>query len=222
MTKPWQLAAIFILCLLAATLAFKSCADSAAGIPGAMVREAGAAGEKNLRSISNIFTEAFRLTPAIVQDNRIVLQQSAPIAEFAVLKKEGAYRFSWLHTWMGSEKKVEVSGNYRAKAGFDLGEPFTVTLEKDGTVRADLPPARLLSFEKIGELDFKDSNGWFNKVTSEERSQVLNSFEKKAREEMLGSGILREAETQALQRLEELAKRNGQEMVFRFHRESPP
>lgn len=215
------MAAIFILCLLAATFAVKSCADSAAGIPGAMVRGVGAAGEKTLKNISNIFTEAFQLTPAIVQDHKIILQQNAPIAEFAVLKKEGSYEFTWIHTWMGSEKKIEVKGNYRAKAGFDLTEPFTVTLEKDGTVRADLPPAKLLSFEKMGELDFKDSNGWFNKVTSEERSQVLNSFEKKAREEMLGSGILRETEAQALQRLEDLAKRNGQEMVFRFHRESP-
>jgi hypothetical protein len=219
-TKPWQLAAIFILCLLAITLAFKSCVDSAAGLPGAMLRGTGSATAESIKNITRVFTEAFSLTPTIIQDHKVVLQQSAPIAEFAVLKKEGAYEFTWIHTWLGSEKKIEIKGTYRAKAGFDLSEPFTVTLEKDGTVRADLPPARLLSLEKTGDLDFNDSNGWFNKVTSAERSEVLNTFEHKVREEMLQAGLLQEAEKQALERLQDLARRNGQEMIFRFKKES--
>jgi len=207
---------------MAATLAFKSCADSAGKIPGAILGGAGSATTDTLKNISAIFTEAFQLTPKVVQNNVVILQQSAPIAEFSVLKKEGAYSFSWIHTWMGSEKKIEVNGRYRAKAGFDLEEPFLVTLEKDGTLLADLPPAKLLSFEKVGDLEFKDSNGWFNRVTSEERSQVLNSFEKQAKAEMLESGILQEAEAQSLQRLKELSRRNGQDMVFRFRQNSLP
>lgn len=214
----------FLICLVASTLAFKSCADSAGKMPGALLNSAGSAAQNNLKGITSVFTEAFQLTPKIVQDNRVVLQQSAPLAEFAVLQKEGSYQFTWAHRWMGSEKKIEVQGNYRAKAGFDLGEPFTVTLEKDGAIHADLPPAKLLSFEKVGDLHFRDASGWFNKVTSEERSQVLNAFEEKAREEMLQSGLLAEAEAQALGRLQDLARRNGQEMVFRFRKDShiPP
>jgi len=181
-----------------------------------------ASASSSLKKITGIFSEALQLTPKIVQDNKVILQQSAPIAEFAILKKEASYQFTWIHSWMGSEKRIEVKGNYRAKAGFDLTEPFTVTLEHDGSVHADLPPAKLLSLERAGELEFKDANGWFNKVTSEERTEVLNTFEQKAREEMLQSGILKEAEDQALARLQDLAKRNGQEMIFRFHPPSLP
>jgi hypothetical protein len=187
--------------------------------PGAMIRETGRGSADAIRAVTGVFEEFAQLRPKVIERETVVLEQSAPIAELAVLQKDFQYEFEWKSTWIGSVKVIRVRAAFRAKAGFDLHEPFTVRIRENGDITALLPPAKLLSVERVGELRFEDSDGWWNKVNNAERASALNEFERQARERIAASGILQEAETQSLDRLRELAAKNGAPMLFRFNRQ---
>jgi hypothetical protein len=184
--------------------------------PGEMIREAGKGSADALRAVTDVFQEFAQLQPKVIEHEVVVLQQSAPIAELAVLQKDFDYEFQWMSTFLGSQKTIRVRAAFRAKAGFDLTDPFVVRLFDNGEIKADLPPAKILSVERIGDLAFEDSDGWWNKVTGAERQSALNDFEKEARKRIADSDILAETESQALARLKELAAKNGSPMTFRF------
>jgi hypothetical protein len=196
--KDVQRAAIFLVVVMALSWQIKSCFDHAARFPAQGARETA----NVVQEIVASFKEVLQLTPRIEQDGILVLSQQSPIEELAVLQRDYSYNYTWTHRWMGSEKKVTATGSFRAKAGFDLTQPFSVIVDARGRATGDFPPARILSVEPIGKLELKDEDGWLNRVSAADRNRVQNEFFQKARQHAADQGLLKQAEAEIIARLQ--------------------
>ncbi|MEM1057798.1 MAG: DUF4230 domain-containing protein [Verrucomicrobiota bacterium] len=176
---------------------------------------------EQVAEVQGLFTQAFNLRPEIRVNQTVVYSQTSPIEELAVVRKEELVEIKikesrqiWSTDIPMTGKELYVRAIYRFKAGFDLGEPFVVNIDPGtGEVTAELPPAEILSLERVGPLTMKEDAGWLTSINSEDREKLLNQLEATARREAENSGILQEAEEQARQRLQELAERNGQDLA---------
>ena len=176
------------------------------------------------KAVSQTFVDAFQVQPEVRINQMTVYGQSAPVAELAVLTKEQLVEYTYTHEITFQQKSLPFTGKtirvravYRIKAGFDLHQPFTVQIDPaNQRVAASLPPAQILSVERVGDLHYEDQDGFFNSITSAEREKVLNEVEAYARQQAVASGILKETEQQATVRLQELMEKNGQKIIFGF------
>jgi hypothetical protein len=174
--------------------------------------------DQSVANVRDAFSQVFNIRPEVRVNQRIVLTQTAPIAELAVVTKEELVTIGFdAHLEVLSfqvpltEKKASAEAVYRIKAGFDLHEPFSVSLESGSNgVHASMPPAKILSVEQIGDLTFHGEDGTLNKVTDDERAQILNNLNAAAHDEAEKSGLKEDAQKQVSQRLQEIFQHNGQ------------
>jgi hypothetical protein len=176
--------------------------------------------------ISRAFHDVLQVQPEVRIDQMVFFGQVSPIAELAVVTRDQQVDYTFTHnlTWAGkdlpfTEKKVQLKSVYRAKAGFNLKEPFRLQVNSQtGEISADLPPARILSLERVGDLTYRDDDTWLNRLTPEERTTLLNQVDAYARQQAEQSGLGAEAEAQVQQRLQELLEKNGRKVEFRWSR----
>ncbi len=137
----------------------------------------------NLRGLANDLAGVLQMTPHVTDHSTIVLERDTPILELAAMQTDGLHEKRWNHSFLGSEKWVEVKAAFRAKSGFRLQNRICVTVAKSGdhrTVTLALPPPEILSLE-FTNLQITSENGWWNKITDQERADVLNEFRREAR-----------------------------------------
>jgi hypothetical protein len=159
--------------------------------------------------------EVFSVTPQVKIHQTVVIEQNVPIMEFAMVARDLKVDYSWSHTWLGSTKTIGMSGVFTAKAGFDLKEPFTLTITRSPLrVAATLPPPKLLSLDMGAFQITRDDDGWWNKVSAADRETVVRELQATARAQAESSGILEEARASAQQRIREIVERNGAVVEF--------
>src|SRR5690606_18083839 len=115
-------------------------------------------GYEGARQLSHDLEKALQFTPEIKVNNTIVIQQRTTILELATVSQKFHHRYNWSNTRLYSTKKIEVSGTFDAKVGFDLQEKMTIAIQ-DGKAIVTFPEPKLLSIELMGDLEFKDENG---------------------------------------------------------------
>jgi Protein of unknown function (DUF4230) len=181
---------------------------------------------RTLAGITNTFDSVLKVRPEIRINQTVVYEQTASIAEFAIVSKEQLvdYTYQEHKQIIGgqiplTEKKITARALYTIKAGFDLHQPFVVDINSEsGKIEAELPPAQILSLEQLNAPTLKDEAGLLNPVTEEERQQVLDGLAASARQAAVNSGLVQDAEKQALERLQEISKRNGQSIQFHWQK----
>lgn len=174
-------------------------------------------------SIARTFQTVLQMKPEIRINQTVITTQTSPIAELAVVSKEELVNYSILEKYQFMQHDVPLTGKsitaqavYRLKAGYDLREPFRVEIDSaTHRITAQLPPAKILSVERIGDLTLQDHDAWLNRITPEERQKVLNELDKTAHQTAEHSGLIEDAEHQVVARLQELAALNGQKFFFR-------
>jgi hypothetical protein len=145
----------------------------------------------------------------------IVIEQSTPILEIATIARGVFVDHTWSHSWMGSMKTIELRGSFTAKAGFNLRDPFTITIERRPlTVSAILPAPKILSLQMDSYQVVQDESGWWNRISNADREAAVNELYAAARQQAETSGILDEARTTAESRIREIVERNGATIVF--------
>lgn len=182
------------------------------------------AGERAAARAKAILTDFFQTTPKLVINHKEeAMSTPNAIAEFSVIERINEATHTWEHTWMGSTKRITVTGLYNAKYGFDLTEPFLINYEEaSDRISAAMPPAKLLSVEVIGDISFKTDSGIINWVNDEDRQGAINGFLARIRDQAeSNTEIKRTAEEQAIIRLQELARMNGQNIDFSVKQEAP-
>jgi hypothetical protein len=201
------------LCLVLVTLAavamtlLKRCENTAA---------------RSVSAITRTFQSVLQVQPEIRINQTVITTQTAPIAELAIVSKDQLVHYSlseqlqlWHHNIPLTTKSISVQAVYRIKAGYNLQEPFRVSIDsRTGKISAQLPPAHILSIERIGELSLSDHDELLNRISTDERAQVLNELDRVARTSAEQSGIVQDAEKQSVVRLQELAAKNGQTFFF--------
>jgi len=189
-----------------------------AGIGFFVLRSCTSAVDQTIDSVRDAFVSVLRVQPQITVNQRVILTQTAPIAELAVVTKEELVSLAFTeHLEVLSvqipltEKKLTAEATYRLKAGFDLREPFSVTIDSaTRVIRAKMPHAKILSVEPIDELTYHGDDALLNRITDDDRAKILNSLNAAARAAAESSTLKSDAEQQVTQRLNELIIHNGQ------------
>jgi len=146
------------------------------------------------RAVAEEFRQAFQLTPEVRINSLVVVAANTPAAELMTMQKQARVRHAWSQTWMHSTKTIEVEATFTARAGFDLHEPFRVTIDPaTGTVITQLPPARILSLGMSDVSVPRDEDGYWNKLTQQDREQAFRELEEEARKQFADSDQVAEA-----------------------------
>ena len=178
--------------------------------------------------VRDAFIQVFRVQPQITVNQRVVLSQTAPIAELAVVTKEEQVSVGLdAHLEVLSiqipltEKTLTAEATYRIKSGFDLAQPFTVEIDpKTHELNATLPHAKILSVEQVGDLSLHGEDATLNRVTDEERTQIVDALNSAARNAADASGLKEDAEKQATDRLREILAHDGQPYALKWDDET--
>ena len=184
-----------------------------------------AAVDHTISTVRDAFNEVLRVQPQVTVNQRVVLAQTAPIAELAVVTKEELVTIG-LNEHLEvlsvriplTEKKLTADATYRLKAGFDLKKPFSVEIDPvTHALRAAMPHAQILSVEQVGDLIYHGEDATLNRVTDDERVQILGDLNSAAHDAAEKSSLKTEAEQQVDQRLKEIMNRNGQSLQIEWN-----
>ncbi len=178
--------------------------------------------QATVQQVVAAFSNAMHLQPQVKVNERVILTQTSPIAELAVVTKDELVsvsldeHFALLTVPVPlTENKVTAEAVYRLKAGFDLKEPFSVTINPaTRMVRAAMPRAKILSVEQVGQVTLHGDDAWLNRVTPDETEEALNDLTAAAREAAENSDLKKQAELQVSTRLNQLMQRNGQTFLI--------
>ncbi len=167
------------------------------------------------RALGEDFRKAMQFTPEIRVDNTIVVQQQTAVFELSVLHQNFEHRYVWKNSWLGSTKKIFIDGSFNASVGFDLHERLSVVL-RDGTAYVTLPEPRILSVESLGDISYRDEQGIWNWVNTDDRTRATNAFILDSRRYADTAPFVMEAKTEMEERLKMLLEPYADEVVIDY------
>jgi hypothetical protein len=161
--------------------------------------------KETIELIKQAFVQVLQLTPQISVNNKILVSQTVPIAELAVVSKEFDFKKHYSDTWLHSEKTLDLQAQFRAKVGFDLHESFRVTIKgRPPKAYIALPQPKLLSCEMTSKLTVDESNGLWNRISSQDRDGAEAVMRNEARKQAEQSSLKEEAKAEVEKNLREL------------------
>jgi len=195
-----------------------------AGIAFFALHSCTSAVDHTINSVRDAFNAVLKVQPEVTVNQRVVLTQTAPIAELAVVTKEelvtiGMNEHLEVLTLQIplTEKKLTAEATFRLKAGFDLREPFSVEIDPvTHHLHAVMPHAKILSVEQVGDLTYHGEDATLNRITDDERTQILTNLNAAAHDAAEKSSLKADAEQQVSQRLEDIMNHNGQSLEIEW------
>ena len=185
-----SMAIVLIVLTLCATWLMRSCAR----MPGEAAQAAAEPALELAKRIVDGILRRLQFRPEVRVDQVAVLQAEMPVLELATVRREFAHEYVWEHQWLGSTKRLHLRGTFEAKAGFDFNEKFYLEIDSDGlSVDFGLPDPRVLGVEIIA-YRAEEEEGYWNKLSAEEREQAVNALLASAREAAAkDTGLIAEA-----------------------------
>src|SRR5207253_8462003 len=141
--------------------------------PARMARQSTAQLERVGKDLRAAFIDIAHLQPRIMINNRVYMEQTTPVSELMVLSRRIEVEHEFLHTWMGSTKRVKLHGTFRVKAGFDLRQDLKIDIRPDQIV-IQLPHAHILDVtqEQVEVLAFE--NCFWNPISVDDVQRELS------------------------------------------------
>jgi len=170
--------------------------------PARTARQSTAELERLGKDVRSAFIDIAHLQPRITINNRVYMEQTAPVSELVVLSQRIEVEHDFLHTWMGSSKRVRLHGTFTVKAGFDLQQELAVDVRPDQIV-IQLPHAQILDVaqDQVDVLAFE--NGIWNRISGDDVQNELSILPQLAREKAAETGLSVEAERALQKQLDE-------------------
>src|SRR5947207_5341534 len=154
------------------------------------------------RHLRAAFVDIAHLQPRITIKNRVYLEQTTPVSELVVLSRRIEVEHEFLHTWVGSSKRVKLHGTFIAKAGFDLEQNLAIDIRPEEIV-VQLPHAQILGVEQ-GQVDvLAFENGLWNRISGADVQSELSILPQLARQKAAVSGLPEDAERALQQQLDQ-------------------
>ncbi len=195
-------------------------ATAAAGLYWFVYKGPGELVDKGTRVVEHL-ARLTQFQPRLVIGEKTVIESSQRIAEMAVAKKSYAQTYRWEHSFVGSTKRMEIKGDFVAKAGYALKSPMELRFPADGArVTMVLPAATILSNEMTRYEILKDEDGYWNKLSTEDRERAVNALKQSADRVVRESGILKEADDSMMEHLRN-AMRKSTDVPVEIFRETP-
>ena len=145
---------------------------------------------------------ALQLEPKVVIGGETVHLPATQITEIATATKNFQHTYKYEVSWAGSTKRLELKGDFTAKAGFPVDKSFTMEVSEDGSkVILHHKAPELLSCEMKKLHVLKDEDGWWNHLQPNERESAQNELIRQARERALDDDMLEMATQNLLERL---------------------
>jgi len=144
---------------------------------------------------SRAIQEMMNLQPRVSINDVVVIHESKPIVEVALITKDTQIEHTFEHTWLRSTKTLRLKAIYRIKAGFKLtGSPVEVKVKRDWlgwklSLVTSLPEPSILSVDQVKLEMLEDNDGYWNKITPEDRELAINEMRVKALAEAKKSSI---------------------------------
>jgi len=171
-------AIVLIMLTLCATWLMRSCAR----MPGEAAQAAAEPAVELARRVVDGIARRLQFRPEVRVDQVTVLQAETPVLELATVRREFAHEYVWEHQWLGSTKRLHLRGTFAAKAGIDLNEKFYLEVDsRDLRVKAEFADPRVLGVEMLA-YRAEEEEGYWNKLSAEEREQAVNALLASARE----------------------------------------
>ena len=170
--------------------------------PARTAREGTAELERLGKDVRSAFVDIAHLQPRITINNRVYMEQTVPVSELVVLSRQIEVEHDFLHTWLGSSKRVRLHGTFTVKAGFDLQQELVVDVRPDQIV-IQLPHAQILDVaqDQVDVLAFE--NGFWNRISGDDVQNELAILPQLARQKATEAGLPTEAERALEQQLNE-------------------
>ncbi|PYJ50870.1 MAG: hypothetical protein DMF22_09445 [Verrucomicrobia bacterium] len=170
--------------------------------PARTAREGTAELERLGKDVRSAFVDIAHLQPRITINNRVYMEQTVPVSELVVLSRRIEVEHDFLHTWLGSSKRVRLHGTFTVKAGFDLQQELVVDVRPDQIV-IQLPHAQILDVaqDQVDVLAFE--NGFWNRISGDDVQNELAILPQLARQKATEAGLPAEAERALEQQLNE-------------------
>lgn len=222
--SPARTAVTITLCLLLlgvfAVLTVRYVAiDLPAEVAGRALRGA----KDSAREIADQIAAAFQVRPKVVVGHRTVVEQRSEVLQLVTLEQTLTERRRTDESWLLSTKTLEVEADFAVRVGFDLGEPFVVTIdESTGGLRITLPAPKVLSVEVRDVRFLRDENGFWNPLTGEDRERALRDLRERVTARVRAGDLLAQARANAEKRLADLLARNGRPVSFAPAPARPP
>jgi hypothetical protein len=158
--------------------------------------------EKLGKDLRAAFIDIAHLQPRITINNRVYMERTTPVSELVVLSRRIEVEHEFLHTWVGSSKRVKLHGTFIAKAGFDLQHNLSIDIRPNEII-VQLPHARILGIEQdqVDVLAFE--NGLWNRISGDDMQSELSILPQLAREKAAESDLPTEAERSLQQQIEQ-------------------
>ena len=158
--------------------------------------------EKVSKDLRDAFIDIAHLQPRITINNRVYVEQTTPVSELVVLSRRIEVEHEFLHTWVGSSKRVKLHGTFTAKAGFDLQDNLSIDIHPNEII-VQLPHARILGVEQdqVDVLAFE--NGLWNRISGQDVQGELSTLPELAREKAAEGDLPAEAEHTLQQQIEQ-------------------
>ena len=145
------------------------------------------------RDARNAFVEIAKIQPRVTINEQVYFEQTAEIAELALVSQRIEVEHEFVHTWAGSSKRLRLHGTFTAKAGFDLRQEIDVSVQpREITVR--LPHAGILGVEQKAMDVLAFENGFWNPISGADVQAELGALAKVATQRAMERGLPAEAE----------------------------
>jgi hypothetical protein len=193
-------------------LIWKGPADAAEGAKEAVV-DGAQEGYDLAKRIAGDLSMALQFQPKVVIGETTVFEPATELTELVTASKRFEHTYSFEHSWAGSTKRLELRGEFLARAGFPIGETFRLTLSGDAerlTVQHGAP--ELLACELIRVEVLHDKDGFWNKLSPSDREDAQNTLIAGARKEVTESDLMSEATSNLSERLAPLAAKYALEI----------
>ena len=170
--------------------------------PERTARQSAAELEKLGKNLGTAFVDIAHLQPRITVNNHVYMEQTTPVSELIVLSRRIEVEHEFLHTWVGSSKRVKLHGTFVAKGGFDLQQGLSIDVRPE-QITVQLPHAEILGVEQqqLDVLAFE--NGLWNRISAQDLQSELSVLPQLAWKKAVETGLPGEAEQMLQRQLEE-------------------
>ena len=170
--------------------------------PARTARESTAELERLGKDLRAAFIDIANLQPRITINNRVYMEQTKPVSELAIVSRRIEVEHEFLHTWVGSSKRVKLHGTFVAKAGFDLQQDLSIDIRPKEII-IQLPHAQILGVdqEHVDVLAFE--NGLWNRISGQDVESELSILPQLAWKKAAEAGLPAEAERTLQRQLDE-------------------
>lgn len=198
-------AIVIIVIALGCLALMKGCSHTA----GKIVDEANRAYDLCHRIAGDI-DSVVNLRPKITCSGTTVVEASSSIAELSTVEKPFEHTYYYEVTWLGSTKRITLRAQFIAKAGYDLKQPIMIDVSGDEqSIRVIMPRPQINSVEQTSVDILQDEDGWWNKISADDREQALNSLLAEAKKSLDETTLLADAEFSLQTQLDQVIRKNA-------------